>query len=84
MKEYTYHFIVVNQEISPKPSTELNISMLQSPDYAQVTYRKKNEKESFCYTINATETANPANLLQLIGDIALNPNNIDDSVILNK
>ena len=80
---YTDHFIVVNQEISPKPSTELNSSMLQSPDDAQATYRKKNEKESFGYTINATETANPANSLQLIGDIAVNPNNIDDSVILN-
>jgi hypothetical protein len=77
------HFIVVDQEIKVKPNEELNSSMLQSPDDQQATYRKKKEQESKGFTINATETANPDNPLQLIDDIAVNPNNVDDTKILN-
>ena len=46
------------------------------------TYRKKKEQHSKGYTINGTETANPDNPIQLITDIAVNPNNIDDTQIL--
>ena len=77
------HFIVIDQEIKVKPNEELNSSMLQSPDDQQATYRKKKEQESKGFTINATETANPDNPLQLIDDIAVNPNNVDDTRILN-
>jgi hypothetical protein len=80
---YQEHFVVVDQQISPKPTEELNSSMLQSPDDQDATYRKKKEQHSKGYTINGTETANPDNPLQLITDIAVNPNNVDDSVILN-
>ena len=80
---YKEHFIVVNQEINAKPTNELNSGMLQSPDDQDATYRKKREKESKGYTINATETAHPDNPIQLIDDIVVNPNNIDDSKILN-
>ncbi len=45
-------------------------------------YRKKKEQHSKGYTINGTETANPGNPVQLITDIAVNPNNIDDTQIL--
>lgn len=79
---YREHF-VVNQEISSKPAEELNSGMLQSPDDQDATYRKKKEQQSKGYTINGTETANPANAIQLITDIAVNPNNIDDTQILN-
>jgi hypothetical protein len=57
--------------------------MLQSPDDQDATYRQKKEQHSKGYTINGTETANPDNPLQLITDIAVNPNNIDDTQILN-
>jgi hypothetical protein len=80
---YKEHFVVVNQEINPKPSVELNSGMLQSPDDQDATYRQKKEQHSKGYTINGTETANPDNPLQLITDIAVNPNNIDDTQILN-
>ena len=80
---YNDHFVVIEKEISPKPSAELNSNMLQSPDDVDATYRKKNDKESFGFTINAVETANPANPIQLIDDIVVNPNNVDDSIILN-
>ena len=80
---YKEHFVFVNQEINPKPSVELNSGMLQSPDDQDATYRQKKEQHSKGYTINGTETANPDNPLQLITDIAVNPNNIDDTQILN-
>jgi hypothetical protein len=81
---YQEHFTVVDQGISPKPSQELHSGMLQSPDDQDATYRKKKEKQSKGYTINGTETANPENPIQLITDIAVNPNNIDDSQILSE
>ena len=80
---YNDHFVVIETGISPRPSTELNSSMLQSPDDIKATYRKKNNEESIGFTINAVETANPENPIQLIDDIAINPNNVDDSLILN-
>ena len=83
VRVYKEHFVVVNQQVSPKPTGELNSGMLQSPDDQDATYRKKKEQHSKGYTINGTETANPGNPIQLITDIAVNPNNIDDSVILN-
>jgi len=82
-RAYKEHFVVVNQEISSRPTEELNSSMLQSPDDPDATYRKKKEQQSKGYTINGTETANPDNPIQLITDIAVNPNNIDDTQILN-
>jgi len=82
VRVYKEHFVVVNQEISSKPTGELNSGMLQSPDDQDATYRKKKEQHSKGYTINGTETANPDNPLQLITDIAVNPNNIDDPQIL--
>jgi hypothetical protein len=80
---YKEHFVVVDQEISPKPTKELNSGMLQSPDDQDATFREKNGKQSKGYTINGTETANPDNPVQLINDIAVNANNIDDTKILN-
>lgn len=80
---YKEHFVVIDQQISIKPTEELNSGMLQSPDDQDATYRKKKEQHSKGYTINGTETANPDNPVQLITDIAVNANNVDDSVILN-
>ncbi len=74
---------MVQGGVSAKPTNELNSSMLQSPDDLDAPYRKKREQQSKGYTINATETANPDNPVQLIDDIAVNPNNIDDIKIIN-
>jgi hypothetical protein len=57
---------------------------LQSPDDVDATYRKKNGKDSRGYAINVIETANPENDLNLIVDVAVKPNNVDDSTILNE
>ena len=81
---YKEHFVVIEKQVGVKSGNELHSGMLQSPDDQEATYRKKKEEKSKGYTINATETANPENPIQLINDIAVNPNNIDDSKILNK
>jgi len=83
VRAYKEHFAVVDQKITPKPTTELNSGMLQSPDDQDATYRKKKEQSSKGYTINGCETANPKNPVQLITDIAVNPNNVDDTQILH-
>ena len=82
-RAYREHFVVVESDVSPKPTEELTSSMLQSPDDPDATYRQKNGQHSKGFTINGTETANPENPVQLITDISVNPNNIDDSQILN-
>lgn len=81
---YKEHFVVVHEQASPKANNELNSSMLQSPDDQEATYRKKRDQHSKGYTINGTETANPENPVQLVTDVGVNPNNVDDSVILNQ
>ena len=82
-RAYREHFVVVDREINPKPAKKLNSSMMQSPDDPDATYRQKNGEHNKGFTINGTETANPENPLQLFTDISVNPNNIDDSQILN-
>jgi hypothetical protein len=79
---YKEHFTVIENATHVKPNSELNSGILQSPDDEDSTYRKKRGQESQGSTINATETANPENKIQLINDIDVNKNNIDDSTIL--
>jgi hypothetical protein len=81
---YREHFVVIDREVSSRSAEELNSSMLQSPDDIDATYRQKKGEHYKGFTINGTETANPDNPLQLITDISVNPNNVDDSQILNK
>jgi len=81
---YKEHFIVVEGNVTAKANEELGSNILQSPDDEDATFRKKRKEESRGYTINATETAHPDNEVQLLTDVAVNKNNIDDSVILEK
>ena len=83
-RAYKEHFVVVQSDVSPKPSEELTSSMLQSPDDPDATYRQKRGGHHKGFTINGTETANPENPVQLITDISVSPNNVDDSQILNE
>ncbi len=76
------HFIVVHQETNAKPNNELNSGMLQSPNDQEATYREKRAQEGKGFTINVTEAANPDNPIQLIDEIAVNPNNVNDTKIV--
>ena len=83
-RAYDEHFTVIEGEAKAKGNKELNSSMLQSPDDEDATYRKKREIENKGFTIDAAETGNPNNDIQLLNDIAVNQNNIDDNKILEK
>ncbi len=49
-RAYKEHFIIVNQQVSPKPAEELNSGMMQSPDDQDATYRKKKDQQSKGFT----------------------------------
>jgi hypothetical protein len=80
---YFEHFAVVDSKIEVKPKEELNSSCLQSPDDLDATYREKRGQSYRGQTINVTETASKDNPINLITDVAVNPNNVDDGQILN-
>ncbi len=81
---YIEHFTVVDEKIAVKPPAELTSSSLQSPDDLEATYRHKNSRHSKGQTIHVSETAHPDNQLNLITDVAVCPNNTDDSQILQQ
>jgi hypothetical protein len=80
---YSEHFTEVEGKIEVKPKNELNSSCLQSPDDLDATFREKRGVSYKGQSINITETAHPDNPINLLTDIAVNPNNIDDSKVLN-
>ena len=77
------HFTVVKNRAAVKKNEELHSGIIQSPDDIDATYRKKGEKVAKGQSVNVTETANPENELNLLTDIAVKPNNTDDSDIMN-
>jgi hypothetical protein len=81
---YTEHFTEVEEKINVRSSNELNSSCLQSPDDLDATFRVKRNEEYRGQSINIVETASLDNPINLITDIAVNPNNIDDAQVLNK
>ena len=80
---YQEHFTVVKNKATVKKNEELHSGIIQSPDDIDATYRKKDKKIAKGQSANVTETANPENGLNLLTDIAVKPNNTDDSDILN-
>jgi len=80
---YHEHFIVIDDKVQVVPGAELHGGILQSPDDIDATYRKKNGRDFRGQSVNVTETASDENDINLITDIAVCPNNTDDSAILN-
>jgi len=80
---YQEHFTIVKNKATVKKNEELHSGIIQSPDDIDATYRKKNKKIAKGQSVNVTETANPENELNLLTDIAVKPNNTDDSDIMN-
>ena len=81
--KFQEHLTVVKNKVAVKKNEELYSGILQSPDDIDATYRKKGKKDGWGQSVNVTETANPENELNLITDIALEPNNMEDREILN-
>lgn len=80
---YEQHFRIAHNKTTVIPSDQLTSDSVQSPDDLDATYRKKSGKESQGQSVSITETAHPDNELNLITDVAIAPNNTDDSTILN-
>ena len=80
---YHEHFCIVADKITVRDSKELTSSSLQSPDDIDATFRTKRGDNYRGQVVNIAETANPENALNLITDVAVEPNNTDDSTILN-
>lgn len=81
-RAYQEHFEVVDEKLKVIPGKDLKSGNLMSPDDAQATFRKKGKDRSKGYVGHISETANPANAVNLITDIDVQPNNTDDAKIL--
>jgi Transposase DDE domain len=69
-------------QIAVRANEEIGSDSLQSPDDPDATYRSKEGEAYTGFVLHATETAHPDNPLQLVVDLAVGPNNRDDSTIL--
>ena len=79
---YNEHFIVLSKKIEVVSTSNLNSSILMSPDDQEATFRKKSRTSSKGYSGHISETANPKNKFNLITDIEVVPNNVSDAKIL--
>jgi hypothetical protein len=78
---YTEHFTITEEKITIK---QVHSGVLQSPDDLDATFREKSGKGFRGEVVNVAETCNPENKINLITDVAVCPNNVDDSVMLNE
>ena len=81
---YHEHFTVLEEKVTVKSPEQLHSYCVQSPDDLEATYREKRGHTSKGQSINVTETAHPENPVNLLTDVAVNPNNKDDSQVLSK
>lgn len=81
---FAEHFTRVEEKVAVRAAAEIGSDSLQSPDDPEATYRKKDDEAFHGFVLHATETADPDNDLQLITDVAVAPNNHDDSRILHE
>jgi Transposase DDE domain/Transposase domain (DUF772) len=81
---FAEQFARVEEKIVLRPAEEIGSDSLQSPDDPTATYRKKEDEAYQGFVLHATETADPAEELHLITDVAVAPNNQDDGGILNE
>lgn len=81
---FAEQFTRVEEKVLVRAVSEIGSDSLQSPDDPEATYRKKDDESFRGFVLHATETAHPENPLQLITDLAVAPNNRDDSRILQE
>ncbi len=80
---FAEQFTRVEEKVTVRAAKEIRSDSLQSPDDPEATYREKDGEEFHGFVLHVTETADPGNDLQLIVDVAVAPNNKDDSRILH-
>lgn len=65
----------------PRSDEFISAQCLQSPDDLEETYRRKNRRGYRGYVANVTETCDEENDVQLIVDVAVEPNSADDGQV---
>jgi hypothetical protein len=80
---FAEQFTRVEEKIVVRAGKEIGSDSLQSPDDPTATYHKKEDEGYHGFVLHATETADPAEELRLITDVAVAPNNQDDGGILH-
>ena len=81
---FAEHFTRVEERIAVRPAEQISSGSLQSPDDPEATYRDRGDESFRGYVLHLSETADPENDLQLITDVAVAPNNVEDSRILGE
>ena len=81
---FAEQFTHIEEKITVRAANEIRSDSLQSPDDPEATYREKDGEDFHGFVLHACETAHPDNDLQLIVDVAVAPNNQDDSRILHE
>lgn len=71
-------------KIESRPQEEIHSGYLQSPDDTEATYRNKRGEQHRGYSAQITETVDTEKGLSLITDVAVTPNNRDDSSYLEE
>jgi len=79
---YTEPFTVTDETMTVIAGHELFGMILQSPDNPEATYHKKRGGSSKGVVLNAVETAHPANPINLLVDMTVEPNTTDETVVL--
>ncbi len=79
---YGEQFEIREEKIAVKLPKDVGSASLQSPDDLDATFRTKRGEFYKGYVATLTETASQENPINLITDICVDPNNIDDSSIL--
>lgn len=80
---FAEQFTCVEEKVAVRAGNEIRSDSLQSPDDLDATYREKDDQSFHGFVLHAAETADPKNPLQLVTDVAVEPNNRDDSRILH-
>jgi hypothetical protein len=81
---FTEHFTRIEEQVVVRAAAEMRSDSLQSPDDPEATYRRKGDEAHHGFVLHTTETADPENPLQLLTDVAVAPNNQEDSRILHE
>ena len=76
------HFFEGRPGVLPRSEENISAQSLQSPDDPEATYRRKRRRRYRGYVANLTETCDEANEVQLIVDVAVEPNSADDGQML--
>jgi hypothetical protein len=79
---YTEQFEIREKKIAVKLPKDVGSNSLQSPDDLNATFRTKRGKFYKGYVATITETASQENTINLVTDVSVDPNNVDDSTIL--